>query len=360
MTTGSKIYILGAGSIGGLVGVELSALVLKPDVVLLLRNSVKVDHFKNTNKSTVFVKRLFKTPSEIISAKFEAQTSRDVKVPIENLIVTTKTYQTQQALQPYLPLITEDTNILLIQNGLGVAQELYKDVWPDIRTRPNLYQGVINHGAFVSPNTGDRYEISHSGFAPFFIGKIPKDLNSTSINNGEIFENIPLFIQQLRDAKGLDTTILSYTDLLISQIKKFTVNACINPVTSIIDCINGELQDVKSVKELFYDIVSESVETLLKLYPVLQEKDNIHEILNKKKLVEDVLHIGTVANQKNSSSMRQDCLNLRDTEIDYINGFIVKAAKELGGSAHVNETIANLVKLRLSLNRKRVERKQPC
>ena len=47
---------------------------------------------------------------------------------------------------------------------------------------------------------------------------------------------------------------------------------------------------------------------------------------------------------KNSSSMREDIRHVRKTEIDYINGYIVKRGEELGIKCVLNYMIVNLIK----------------
>lgn len=351
MTKSTNVYILGAGSMGGLVACELSSLANSPNITLLLRNPARVEHFRSINKSTIYINRLFKDPVEKISNKFNSASSKDINEDIENLIITTKTYQTQNALKDYLPFIKPTSNILLIQNGLGVVDELYKDVWPNIDQRPNIYQGVISHGGFITSNTGDNYEISHAGFGDLKIAKFPRDPNSAE--EEEITK--PDFLKQLEDAKGLATSVLSYSDLLLIQLKKFVVNACMNPVTAIINCVNKELKSFDDLSKLFMDITNEVIDVFMATNPLLSKNPNASKILDKQSLVDYVVLCGTVWNAQNSSSMRQDTLHLRDTEVDYINGYVVKVAEANGLKADVNKTITNLVKLRLSVNRIREE-----
>lgn len=336
------VHILGAGSIGGLVAYELSTLASPPKTVLLWRNSSRLADFRDRYLSKVTIRRLFKTPVESVSGTFDSAIASTLKGPISNLIVTTKTYQTQSALRPYLHLIDKSTNILLIQNGLGVSDELIRDVWPDESNRPTLYQGVINHGAFIVPDDNE-YIVAHAGFADLNIAQVSSDDTSS----------LPLFIQQLVDAKGLVTHYMPYSDLLLIQLKKFTVNACINSITSIIDCINGELGKGDKAPQLFHDIIEESIGIFKKCIPELKDNPNVDKVLDKEKLIANVIEVGTVVNAQNSSSMRQDVLNLRETEVDYINGYVVKLAHNNGLEAKVNQTITNLVKLRLSINRNR-------
>lgn len=346
----NQVYILGVGGIGGLISYELSTIKDKPEVTLLFRSTTKANYFEKTNRPEIFVRRIFKDPVEMVSSGgFKAGTAQDLTGYIQNLIISTKTYQTRDALKPYIPFINKDTNILLVQNGLGVVDELYQHVWPEVNERPTFYQGVINHGAFISQTVPDNYEITHSGDSTFFIGKIPKDLDV-----GESVEiSKPLFIQQLEDAKALRTTFIPYDDLLLIQLRKFMVNACINPNTSIIDCINGELNTIEEARSFFSDIIEEAVEVFIATIPALKNNPKTEKSLNKQDLLEIVMDVGTVVNKKNSSSMRQDVLHLRDTEIDYINGYVVYLAERHGMKANINKAITKLLKIKLEILRGR-------
>ena len=48
--------------------------------------------------------------------------------------------------------------------------------------------------------------------------------------------------------------------------------------------------------------------------------------------------------QNNLSSMLQDVRNGRETEIDYINGYIVKRGEEIGITCYMNYLVSQLVK----------------
>jgi ketopantoate reductase len=51
-----------------------------------------------------------------------------------------------------------------------------------------------------------------------------------------------------------------------------------------------------------------------------------------------------IATKPNYSSMLQDVLALRETEVDFINGAIVREGEKLGVATPVNQTITDLVR----------------
>ena len=342
------------------------------EIIPLLRNSDRLRNFQEDRGSRIVVRKLFKegTPvySHQIARSYCPETfPRDQR--IQNLIVTTKTYQTEAALLPFLPYINKDTNILLIQNGLGVLEELRGDVFTDTTARPNLFQGVIGHGAYQEADSVTNF----AGHVDLKIARLPWTDNECEIIQTE--ETVKLdaslnplvgVLLEFRFAKEFNVMHMSYQELLIYQLSKFLVNSCVNPVTAIVDCVNGELR--AGCRKIFTSIVTESLEILKLAYkPLFDYKDkyngksgyptiDVDSTLNPDHLIGHIISIATGVNGKNSSSMRQDTLNLRDTEISYINGYTVKLAERLGlevSAAKTNKALCDLVELRLNLNRMR-------
>lgn len=343
------IYILGGGSMGCLIAYELSLIKPEYDIVLLFRNEDKCKRFEKGG----FKVTLHRAPENIdVSAQVKCSCPTRVVAAgekISNLIVCTKTYQTESALEDYLPLIEPSSDILFVQNGMGVADILHTQIWPDVSTRPKLYQGVTNHGGFKTPNVDDEFMFTHAGYGDLKIAQIPDDLNDGS---SESKLDAPM-IQELLKPKILNTVLFQFADLLVVQIEKLMVNSCINPITSIVDCINGELNSLDGVEELFRSIIAEGIKVFFLVMPILSQNKSAKQILDVERLVLHVVNVGTIVNKLNSSSMHEDTLHLRTTEIDFINGYIVKLGEQAGLSTDVNKTITLLVKTRLALNRSR-------
>ncbi|KAH3681313.1 hypothetical protein WICPIJ_007715 [Wickerhamomyces pijperi] len=348
ISSNNMIHILGAGAMGCLVAQELSSFPTPPAVTLLFRNEEKSHTFRTVQDSTIQIKRLFPSEQPITKYQYLASSPKEQTTPIETLFVSTKTYQTKPALEPYLPLITPQTNILLIQNGLGVVEELYRDVWPDISQRPQLWQGVINHGAYLEPVAAGEVGlgVTHAGLGDLFIARVPRDLAHPEKDN----EDQAVWADQLVSAEGLVCKKLQYSDLLVKQVKKFIVNICVNSSTAILDCLNGEVA-VEGTESLYRSIITEAINVLFTTKPILSTNELSQTELDIEKLVSFVIEVATVWHGKNSSSMRQDTVNLRDTEVDYLTGFIVTQAQEIGSTAPVCSVVSDLVRMRLGVNR---------
>lgn len=369
MTLDAKpiVHIMGLGSMGAILAVDLVRF-SECSVIPLLKSKSRLEQFQNGCQSTVGVRKLFLENSPLFEKKLELASSGETFKPshIKNLVVTTKTYQTKDSLKPYLPYIDNNTNLILIQNGLGVLEVLRNEVFTDVDKRPNLFQGVISHGCFQDKD--HLFRFNHAGSADLKIARLPWDpediVQSVHSLNVDMQENdLIRLLTGEPFSKKFGVKFMTYQELLLGQLYKFLVNCCMNSVTATLDCINGEMTG--HCEGVFELIIRESLEVLKVAYKPFFEYEKgysnkpnypelkINSILNAEKMVKDVEYIGCGVNGKNSSSMRQDTLYLRDTEIDYINGYVVSLGEKYNVDTKANKMIKELVNLRLFVNRSR-------
>lgn len=115
---------------------------------------------------------------------------------------------------------------------------------------------------------------------------------------------------------------------------KLAVNASINGLTAILGCRNGAVLDSSHGMSV--------VERLCAEVGDVMEACEIPPPEGLLSMVLDVLNL----NANNFSSMHQDIVAGRATEIDYINGFVVKKGNLLGVPVPTNRAIYDLIKLK--------------
>ncbi|KAK6462064.1 2-dehydropantoate 2-reductase [Scheffersomyces coipomensis] len=340
-----KVFILGAGSMGCLVGHELTqAFGNQVNPVLLFRNQAVVDLYNSQGSEISIVKSKnsnITTTKTHIEAACKPPNHNGSKVTIDNLILSTKTYQSIAALENYIPHLTKDSNILILQNGMGVAPLLTEKFWPSGWNRPNIFQAVATHGAYKTALN----VIHFAAPGKMSISYIPKP---TDKKDTEVV--IPDFIDQILQTPSLNTTYEKYENFLLIQMEKLVVNATINPITALLDCFNGDLLYADRISALSKRIIKEAVNCFFAEYKILATIPDAHAYLSPDRLLDVVLTMCKTTAQ-NSSSMREDVRHLNDTEIDYINGYIVKLGKKHDLSVTTNMNIVDLVKNKLAIDR---------
>ncbi|KAG0279972.1 hypothetical protein BGZ95_011716 [Linnemannia exigua] len=101
--------------------------------------------------------------------------------PIHHLLVTTKTYQTVEAISKIRHRLRPWTTIVLMQNGMGVKEEICESMgWKDEIERPNFVQGIITHGAQKMGDTVVHTGKGHVWLAP--VVEPPSPATGTAAN----------------------------------------------------------------------------------------------------------------------------------------------------------------------------------
>jgi 2-dehydropantoate 2-reductase len=129
---------------------------------------------------------------------------------------------------------------------------------------------------------------------------------------------------------GLDVELTA--DPLSLVWSKVVVNAGINPLTAILRVQNGRLLEIDPARKLMSDLVTEGWE-------VLKRKGITPAYQDPLVRVEEVCRLTA----SNYSSMCQDIMHGRPTEIDFINGAIEREGRETGVPCPYNDTVTKIV-----------------
>ncbi|KAF3135522.1 hypothetical protein TWF569_009865 [Orbilia oligospora] len=350
-----RIHILGSGNIGCLVAHSLRSLANPPPVTLLLHKAEVQQAFRKcSNRIRVERNRIASLVGgfqhEVTDrAMFETWASASAK-PIQNLIVTTKAHQTIPALESIRDRLSPESTIMLLQNGMGVLEEVNSTIFPDAKTRPNMVIGITSHGA----HTIRPFNVIHAGYGKIDMSVVPREPlpkgESYSIATPTILsfpqETRP-FIETLLECHDLSYGITSYPEILAVQLEKLAVNAVINPLSVMFNCYNGQLVYNFPVSRMLRLILFE----VAKVIAAMPELDNIpsRDIRFSPERLERVV-IGTAKKTSvNISSMLQDVRSGKNTEVEYINGYLVKKGAELGIPCAVNFMLREMVKAKLEM-----------
>lgn len=232
----------------------------------------------------------------------------DTRQPISHLLVTTKAYDACYAVESVAHLLSADSTVVLMVNGIGIAEQLGKD-WPHL----NIFCGTTTEGACsLAPQ-----HIQHTGRGKTCIGKQGKKAP-------------PPWFDQWSDP--IDTCLWD-SDIEAALWSKLAINCIINPLTAVHRCTNGELGQRQELREQVAMLCQE-VSQITRAAGF----ESIATALPQR--VADVI----AATARNRSSMLQDIESDRRTEIDYITGFLVRIADQYGIDAAQNRLLLNSIK----------------
>jgi len=231
--------------------------------------------------------------------------------PADLVIIFVKSYDTAKAARDALPMASDETVFLSLQNGLGNIDKI-----AETAGKHRIVRGVTAQGStMMGPG-----EIYHAGQGTTVIG----ELDETST------ERVKRIAKAFNHA-GIHTEISS--NIMGALWSKVLVNVGINPLTALTGLRNGELLDHPEIRRVMKRAVEEAM-------MVAQSLGIEMELDNPVKKVYEVAE----ATAANRSSMLQDVERGRKTEIDALNGAIVELGRRSGVDTPVNDALVAAVK----------------
>jgi len=297
-----KTAVVGAGAMGSLFGGLLAA--SGEDVTLV---DVWREHVEAINAEGLRIGS--HEGSRTIGVK--ATTDPSSVGPADLIILFVKSYDTLEATRDALPMVSDDTVFLSLQNGLGNVEKISEAAGSD-----GVIPGTTAHGCtLIGPG-----DIFHAGSGPTIIGE----------RSGRVSERV----RGIRDAlerAGFETEISRNINGALWS--KVLVNVGINPLTALTRLRNGELLDDPEIKGVMRKAVEEAIEVAEALGIDLGYGDHVERVY-------DVAR----ATALNRSSMLQDVERGRRTEIDALNGAVVRLARGLGVDVPMNDALTAAVR----------------
>ena len=271
-------HILGAGSLGTLWAARLARAGVP--VRLILRNEARLADYRAGQGLTLVEQGVEQTYPVVGETP-------DSPEPIHRLLVACKAYDAQSAIAQLHHRLAPDAELILLQNGLGSQDAVAAQV-PLARC---IYASSTE-GAF---REGD-WRVVFAGHGYTWLGDASHPTP-------------PLWLDDLQ-AAGIPHDWAS--DILTRLWRKLALNCAINPLTVLYQCRNGGLQaHACEVATLCAELAE-----LLECCGQPAAAQDLHSEVQR------VIQ----ATAANYSSMHQDVVNHRRTEISYLLGYACQAA----------------------------------
>lgn len=283
-----KIIICGLGAVGTTIGARINS----KCELRILADEVRINKYKNNPPKFNNIEQNFKYiyPND----SFEA----------DLIIISTKYQGLNKAIEYIKNFVGEKTIIISLLNGIS-SENIIKKNYPNAKVLKS-------------------YLICHSAM---------REGNST-IQDGEL----ELFIEEDKNlANILDEIGLKYTipqDIDYSMWLKFTLNLFSNQVSAILKLKFGEMKNNLEFIEFAKKVIAETKS--------IAEKIGVKNLENLEK---DALVFLSQMSDDGKTSMYQDVLAKRETEVDAFAGEIVRLGKELGVETPYNQVMYDLIKI---------------
>lgn len=297
-----KIIIVGPGAMGCL----FAALLCRAghEVWLLARNEAQAALMHERDICMETAGDTMHIPRSAVTATPEHIGTADI------VLVCVKAYDTHAALTHALPAITRRTTVLTLQNGLGNIEILCGEVAPE-----QVLAGTTAHGA----TRVSTWLIRHAGIGETVIGAVHPAGRSRLQAVGKFLNDAGIRTMPAEDITGV-------------LWGKLLVNAGINPLTAIMRIKNGQILESPPLESIMRQAVHEGRQIADALGIALPYPDPVGRVTEVCR-----------ATAENISSMHQDILAGRKTEIDQINGMLVRYGSQHHVPTPVNSMLTWLV-----------------
>lgn len=297
-----KIVVMGSGAIGSLYGGLLN--LVHPGSVTLVARSPHVDAIRANGLRIKGVMGNHIVPIDAVENASEID-SADI------ILITTKTYDTENAAQKIRHLSEKGAYVVIIQNGIGTETVVSKVLGSDRVLRATTCMGAL----ITAPG-----EVTITGNGITEVGShYPENQNLV----GEITDMMSAAGLNVRASDNIEGVVWTKT----------IVNCGINPVGALTGMTNGQVYGNEILRQLVIRLVDETARVADALGITLTTDNPVRYTLGTAK-----------ATSANINSMLQDLLAHKQTEVDFITGAVIKFARELGIETPISESIYALIK----------------
>lgn len=298
----NDVMILGAGALGSYIGgmlchsgYSVQLVNRSADTATTVRkNGLKIEN----DQGEILTHPDAVTPKDATSAQY--------------VLLFTKAYQSEAAIQSVLSKFSSKTVLVTLQNGLANGERL--TACADL---------PIVHGVTMIPATLPKPGVVRSkGFSDTWIGA----LNPQSVDQIHAAKTI----SKMLNGAGIQT---KYQDDVSPKIwQKACFNAAMNAISALADASPGLINDTPELKSQAHALADEAI-AVATASGVTVDIQGIHTLIDS----------ACEKHRFHQPSMLQDVRANRRTEVDSLNGFIVRRAKELGISVPKNELVTGLI-----------------
>jgi 2-dehydropantoate 2-reductase len=298
-----QITIIGAGAMGSMFGGLLHR---TGNAVTLV--DVRAEHVAALKRRDLVIEEPDGTK---LSVRVPATTDAGSALSADLFVLFVKTPFTATALRPFAGRVPAHAMVLTLQNGIGNDEEIIRT----LGKRVQVVLGVTAHGAVsLGPNA-----IRHRSSGPTIIG----------LPDGQRTPELEAVAAHFTEA-GIATRTTRHIYEHVWQ--KLIVNVGINALTALTNLPNGDLFADAELAGLVRRLVSEAATVMRAEGVPAPPRDPV-----------DFVRAVAEATKADRSSMLEDVSTGRRTEVDAINGAVVRLGDRHGVDVTANRVVTALV-----------------
>jgi len=315
-----RVAVYGAGAVGCYFGARLAE---AGTPVTLIGRAAHVDAIRRDGL-------LFESGGAQRRIRIDAETRPEAVRDADAVLFCVKTRDTEAAARQIAPLLRPGSVVVSLQNGVDNVERM-RGVGIDAL-------GAVVYVAAAMTGLG---HLRHSGRGDLVLGECggqPSERSADSAHpGGRGARTSPsartLAVARLFERAGVPCRVEA--DVRPALWDKLVMNCAYNAISALARSRYGAIIDDADVRSLMRETIDECV--------AVAQADGV-PLADSPAQYDAAMRLGE-AMREASSSMEQDLANGRRTEIDSLNGYVVKRGAALGVPTPANRVLTTLVRL---------------
>jgi 2-dehydropantoate 2-reductase len=305
-TSWPRVAVVGAGAVGGYFGGMLAR---AGAPVTLIGRAAHVDAW---NRDGLLIDGVSFREHIAVGASTDLAEARGAEL----VLFSVKSPDTEATARALAPVLSPTAVVVSLQNGVDNVDRM--------RTAAGLDPiGAVVYVASSMPEPG---VIKHDGRGDLVIGDVPRRQGPP---RGETIDRVAAYFE----AAGVPCRVSA--NIEADLWTKLIINAALNAISAAVHATYGEVVAVPESRDTVRHAVEECVAVAKAAGVVLPAVDYVEMVQSF------AARVGAVY-----SSTDQDLRRGKRTEIDALNGLIVRRGAELRVPTPVNQALTGLIKLR--------------
>ncbi|KAF5023373.1 hypothetical protein F66182_4576 [Fusarium sp. NRRL 66182] len=334
-----KIHILGEDSRSRFIAHALSS--VYDSVEMLAFRDMPKSRYRNVEKLQPhrLRKSAYAEKNSALADEEDQEVAAKDTSKIDELIVTGRGFEAVKAVASVQDRVDGNTSICLLNDGMGVLEQVREQIFNGTRPEPSFYLGHMSHALAYNRN---RDSVKQLKAGRMVLTKADAILETTKDLHASI-NGIDL-AQSLKQADLLKASSTTYDQWLRFKLPSMMFTAAVEPVCVLLDLPYNGILNNRAAQRMMNLLLSEMALVTENL-PEVQGSSELMAFLRGEGLKKFCYSRITGKNTASSDLQKRIEKGLQ-TDINYQNGYFLKRAKALGISTPTTKLMVQMVKAR--------------
>ncbi|KJZ75699.1 hypothetical protein HIM_04856 [Hirsutella minnesotensis 3608] len=265
------------------------------------------------------------------------------KALIDQLVVSGQGVQAAEALESVKDRVDQQTTVCLMNDGLGVLDDVRKRIFNTPDSAPRFVLGHMSH-TLAFNRKSNSVKLLKNGYTKLTLGypRFDDDKNPT-ITSEEDGVN---FVSAWKGAKGLRTSLEPYDAWLRFKLPSVIFDAVVEPVCVMLEMpYQGILQN-SAARRLMHSLLDEIVAVVDNM-PEVRESLIVKEYIRGKS-IHRMLQKKIMGKRDTPSQLNRRIDRGLPTDVEYLNGYFIRRGDKLGVDLRTNIMVRDMIKAKHS------------